>query len=89
MLDNEQTRTQWPHPTRLTLTVIVGARLEIALATTNLGDAPVQIGEALHTYLHISDIGTVKVTGLEGCDLPRQGGQLRAQEAERRDWLQG
>jgi D-hexose-6-phosphate mutarotase len=28
----------------------------------------VQIGEALHTYLQISDIGTVKVKGLEGSD---------------------
>jgi D-hexose-6-phosphate mutarotase len=67
MLDNEQTRTQWPNPTRLTLTISVGARLEVALATTNLGDAPLQIGEALHTYFHISDIGEVTVTGLEGC----------------------
>ena len=67
MLDNEQTRTQWPHPTRVTLTISVGARLEVALATTNLGDVPLQIGEALHTYFHISDIGKVTVTGLEGC----------------------
>ncbi|MCU0809963.1 MAG: D-hexose-6-phosphate mutarotase [Thiobacillaceae bacterium] len=67
MLDNEQIRTQWPHPTRLILTISVGARLEVALATTNLGKAPLQIGEALHTYFHISDIGQVTVTGLEGC----------------------
>ena len=66
LVESEQTRAQWPHPTRLTLTVVVGDKLEMQLATTNLGDAPVQIGEALHTYLHISDIGAVKVTGLEG-----------------------
>jgi len=68
LVDNDQTRAQWPHPTRLTLTVIVGDRLEVRLATSNLGEAPVQIGEALHTYFHISDIGAVRVTGLEGCD---------------------
>jgi dihydroxy-acid dehydratase len=68
LVDNEQTRAQWPHATRLTLTVVVGEKLEMSLATTNTGDAPVQIGEALHTYLQISDIGTVKVSGLEGCD---------------------
>ncbi|MFP5408852.1 MAG: dihydroxy-acid dehydratase [Gammaproteobacteria bacterium] len=68
LVDNAQTRAQWPHPTRLTLTVVVGEKLEMSLATTNTGDAPVQIGEALHTYLQISDIGTVKVHGLEGCD---------------------
>ena len=66
LVDNDQTRAQWPHPTRLTLTVVVGDRLEMRLATTNLGEAPIQIGEALHTYFHISDIGTVKVMGLEG-----------------------
>jgi dihydroxy-acid dehydratase len=68
LVESEQTRAQWPHPTRLTLTVVVGEKLEMQLATTNLGDAPVQIGEALHTYLHVSDIGAVKVSGLEGSD---------------------
>jgi len=66
LVDNEQTRAQWPHPTRLTLTVVVGGKLEMQLATTNTGTTPIQIGEALHTYLHISDIGSVKVSGLEG-----------------------
>jgi dihydroxy-acid dehydratase len=68
LVENEQTRTQWPHPTRLTLTVVVGDKLELRLATTNTGVAPVKIGEALHTYLHISDIGAVSALGLEGCD---------------------
>jgi len=44
----------------------VSDKLEMQLATTNVGDAPFQIGEALHTYFHISDIGSVKVSGLEG-----------------------
>jgi len=47
---------------------VVGDKLEMQLATTNLGDAPVQIGEALHTYLQISDIGAVSVNGLEGSE---------------------
>ncbi len=68
LADNHQTRMQWPHPTRLTLTVVVGDKLEMRLATTNVGDAPVQIGEALHTYFHIGDIGGIEVTGLSGCD---------------------
>jgi dihydroxy-acid dehydratase len=68
LVENAQTRAQWPHATRLTLTVTVGEKLEVKLATANLGDVPVKIGEALHTYLHISDIGAVKVAGLEGSD---------------------
>jgi len=68
LVDNQQTRAQWPHLTQLTLTVVVSDKLEMRLATTNTSDAPIHIGEALHTYFHISDIGTVKVTGLEGSD---------------------
>ncbi len=66
LVDNEQTRAQWPHATRLSLTVIVSDKLEMHLATTNTGTAPIQIGEALHTYLQISDVGSVTIAGLEG-----------------------
>ncbi len=65
LLENEQSRTQWPHKTRVELNIIVGHSLKASLNTTNLGDAPIQIGEALHTYFQISDIEAVKVTGLE------------------------
>jgi D-hexose-6-phosphate mutarotase len=65
LLENEQTRTQWPHKTRVELNVVVGKSLKASLDTTNLGDAPIQIGEALHTYFQISDIEAVQVTGLE------------------------
>lgn len=65
LIENDQTRAQWPHKTRVELNVIVGHSLKASLETTNLGDAPVQIGEALHTYLQISDIEAVQVTGLE------------------------
>jgi cyanophycinase len=61
LVESEQTRAQWPHPTRLTLTIVVGDKLEVRLAPSNTGDAPVKIGEALHTYFHISDIGAVRV----------------------------
>ena len=66
LTESAQTRAMWPHPSRLTLTVVVGEQLELRLATTNTGAAPIAIGEALHTYLHVSDIGAVTVGGLEG-----------------------
>ena len=46
---------------------MVGAKLTVSLTTSNQGDAPVEIGEALHTYLRIGDIGDIAITGLEGC----------------------
>ncbi|MHB8915422.1 MAG: D-hexose-6-phosphate mutarotase [Thiobacillus sp.] len=66
LVDNEQTRAQWPRATRLQVTVIVGETLEMRLATTNLGNASLEIGEALHTYLQIGDIGKIQVSGLDG-----------------------
>jgi D-hexose-6-phosphate mutarotase len=38
------------------------------MTTENTGASDFVIGEALHTYLQISDIGAVRVKGLEGGD---------------------
>jgi glucose-6-phosphate 1-epimerase len=57
---------QLSYPYLLTLTVDVGDTLRIALATTNLGDQPFMLGEAFHTYFHVSDVRNINITGLEG-----------------------
>lgn len=67
LVPNEKTRAQWPHPCSLDLTVIIGETLRMELATENTGTADFVIGEALHTYFHIGDIGAVRITGLEDC----------------------
>ncbi|MEW5787245.1 MAG: D-hexose-6-phosphate mutarotase [Pseudomonadota bacterium] len=64
--ETEQSKAQWPHATRLELTVTVGASLTLDLATHNLGSTPVTVGEALHTYFQIGDIADIEITGLEG-----------------------
>ncbi|MGE0225812.1 MAG: D-hexose-6-phosphate mutarotase [Acetobacteraceae bacterium] len=63
---SEQTRALWPHRARAELRVTIGATLKAALTTVNEDDHPIVIGEALHTYFHIGDIGAVRVTGLDG-----------------------
>lgn len=68
LVESEKTRAQWPHASRLDLTVIVGETLRMELITENTGQTGFVIGEALHTYLQVSDIGAVRVTGLDGCD---------------------
>ncbi|MFZ2540330.1 MAG: D-hexose-6-phosphate mutarotase [Gallionella sp.] len=68
LVENEKTWAQWPHASTLDLTMIFGETLRMELTTENTGTADFVIGEALHTYLHIGDIGAVRVTGLEGCD---------------------
>jgi glucose-6-phosphate 1-epimerase len=68
LVESEKTRAQWPHDSKLDLTVIVGQTLRMELITENIGKTGFVIGEALHTYLQVSDIGAVRVTGLDGCD---------------------
>ncbi|BCA31557.1 glucose-6-phosphate 1-epimerase [Pseudomonas sp. SLBN-26] len=59
----------WPHAARLGLTLRLDAqRLHLALDTENLGDAPLAISQALHTYFAVSDIHQARVEGLDGCD---------------------
>lgn len=65
---SEKTRAQWPHACTLDLTVIVGETLRMELTTENTGKTDFVIGEALHTYFQISDIGAVRVHGLEDCE---------------------
>jgi D-hexose-6-phosphate mutarotase len=66
--ESDKTRAQWPYASQLDLTVTVGETLRMELTTENTGTSDFVMGEALHTYLQIGDIGAVRVTGLEGCD---------------------
>ncbi|MFZ3018299.1 MAG: D-hexose-6-phosphate mutarotase [Gallionella sp.] len=67
LVASDKTRAQWPHDCTLDLTVIVGDTLRMEMITENTGAQEFVIGEALHTYFQIGDIGAVRVTGLEGC----------------------
>lgn len=82
LLQNEQTRAQFPHACRLELSLTVGSVLRAELTTSNLDTAPVTIGEALHTYFQVGDIGAVEVSGLAGCTYVDkvEGGARKRQE---------
>ena len=66
LIPHDATRSQWPHAATLSLDVIVGDTLQLALTTTNSGDTPITISEAFHTYFQIRDVAQTHVTGLEG-----------------------
>lgn len=66
--DTPVAHQQLPHPYELTLTIEIGSTLKMALATSNLGEAPLLIGEAFHTYFQISDVDKIHVSGLDGCE---------------------
>ncbi|HJE29943.1 MAG TPA: D-hexose-6-phosphate mutarotase, partial [Pseudomonas nitrititolerans] len=57
----------WPHRVELKLQVRLDERLHISLTSRNLGDQPVAISQALHSYFAIGDIHQVSVEGLDGC----------------------
>ncbi|MGV9713357.1 aldose epimerase family protein [Gordonia sp. NPDC003424] len=50
----------------VTMTLRVGATLEIGLHTRNQGAVPVTITEALHNYFRVSDVRDVVVEGVAG-----------------------
>ncbi|MFN6961769.1 MAG: D-hexose-6-phosphate mutarotase [Rhodocyclaceae bacterium] len=64
---DETCRTQWPHPSSVRYTVTLGQELVVSLATTNDGNVPFTLGQALHTYFTVGDAHRIEIAGLEGC----------------------
>ncbi len=62
---DEATQLIWPYDTPLELYVEVGETLALELTTINAGDAPIQLGEALHAYFTVGDVEQVEVLGLD------------------------
>ena len=60
-------RALWPYNASVQLHVSVGLTLTVELVTRNESAQPIQISEALHTYFQVSDIESVKVSGLQRC----------------------
>ena len=67
MMDTPEAQRQLSYPYALTVTITIGRRLRIDMSTTNKANHPFVIGEAFHTYLNISDIANVKITGMQDC----------------------
>jgi D-hexose-6-phosphate mutarotase len=68
LIENDTTKAQWPHASTVQLEATVGKALKVELITKNTGSTAFQLGEALHTYFHISDVGNMTIRGLEGCE---------------------
>ncbi len=65
---NGHTLAQWNYLFDVTLDMIIGETLSIALSVTNTDTKPFEISTALHTYFSVSDIETVFIKGLDGRD---------------------
>jgi glucose-6-phosphate 1-epimerase len=65
--DDAETRTLWPHPFRLELTVMLERdRLDLELGVVNPGGAELSFTGALHTYLRVTQVEDVALEGLHG-----------------------
>jgi glucose-6-phosphate 1-epimerase len=64
-VDSEQTRHFWPHRFYLSLSIIIGDSLNLALSAKNTGQQAFSMTEALHTYFNVGDATKVEVLGLE------------------------
>lgn len=64
--DSEETRAVWPAEFDLSLVVTVGDTLKVDLCTSNKGQEPLTITQALHSYFNVGPIEEVQVIGLDG-----------------------
>jgi len=66
----------WSYPLALQIKIIIGAQLQIELATCNTSNETITISEALHTYFAVSDVSKVSIHGLENCQYIDKVGNL-------------
>jgi len=79
---NDTAHLQWPYPATVRNSIIVGQALEIDLTTSNTGGTRFELGQALHTYFEIGDIGQISVVGLAGCEyIDKVDGASRKKQA--------
>jgi glucose-6-phosphate 1-epimerase len=64
--DASQGLPGWAHSARLELVMRFGERLTLEMTTHNLGDKPLPLTQALHTYFAVSDCRQVSIEGLQG-----------------------
>ncbi|MBL8471127.1 MAG: D-hexose-6-phosphate mutarotase [Rhodocyclaceae bacterium] len=73
-----ETRSLWPHDFRAEFTVsLSGARLDMELDIANTGTRPFQFSCALHSYLRVADVETVRLEGLQGVRYESAGAAVR------------
>ncbi|WP_369958358.1 D-hexose-6-phosphate mutarotase [Pseudomonas benzenivorans] len=63
----EQPLPGWPQAAELQLRIRLDQHLHLHLDSHNLGDQPLALSQALHSYFAVGDIRQTQVEGLQGC----------------------
>lgn len=66
LVSDDDTLALWPCAFEARLVCSLGQTLNLSLVVKNVDDAAFEMEGALHTYLTVSDVEHIKVTGLEG-----------------------
>jgi len=61
-------QAMWPVDTTVEYHITIGKKLEMELVTNNNGQQLITIGQALHTYFKVGDVGKVLLHGLDETD---------------------
>jgi glucose-6-phosphate 1-epimerase len=56
----------WDHKAALSLTIVMGASLQLSLTTRNLGTQELALSQALHSYFSVSDVRQISVDSVAG-----------------------
>jgi D-hexose-6-phosphate mutarotase len=67
LVDSPETRAMLDQPFELLLSIAIADELEVALTTRNLGDSPLVVTQALHTYFNVSNVADIVIDGFDGC----------------------
>jgi glucose-6-phosphate 1-epimerase len=62
----EQGFPGWDHKAALSLTIVMGASLQLSLTTRNLGTQELALSQALHSYFSVSDVRQISVDSVAG-----------------------
>jgi glucose-6-phosphate 1-epimerase len=68
MVATHEAATCYQWNANLATRISIGETLSISLITTNMGEHPIFITEALHAYFKVGDIDDIQILGLSGCD---------------------
>lgn len=79
---SDATRKLWDADFELRYTVTVGATLTISLETKNIGNAPLSLTQALHSYFAIGDIHNISIAGLKGVEYISKVEGVRTQQGD-------
>ena len=65
---NPEDNSYWKHRCKVDIEYLIKDTLSVTMKISNLENEWIPVTLALHTYFHVNDINTIKLSGFAGCD---------------------